>query len=256
MILIDMKINTQKLLLLLISDKKWAVSYDHLEYLWPELSPSGRRSLVFHLVKTRLLEEQQNYLPGGRVTFQLTELGRRAAVRAFPSLSGVSEDLASPQQGWCLLLLEAPTEDPSFVKLKKKLAKIGVLRANPKAYVFQTQPSVEIHEFLEKGYFYNVALFEMGKWQVGELRQLVQESTDLKAALYALSGISREVDRLILKEIGYFVPNHQSNSELFSVFERFFFVLHPFYRSFPQDKVFSLSCKELLEKLQSLIFPS
>jgi hypothetical protein len=244
-----MKINTQKMLLLLFSDENLAVNYTHLGYLWPELSPSGRRSLVSLLVKKRIIEPTLDMEDPNKAYFHLTEFGKREAARIYGGILGTSLS----ETPYCLLLLEAPDHDPNFLLLKKRIAQFGAIPANSKAYLFLSKPTEELLSLLEKKYFYQTAVFQIGEWRGGDLKQLIQKNSASKDALYSLSGISRQVGELIHMEIPYFIANHQSYFDIFSAYDRFFSLLLPFRFLPSPDPGLSLSSKDLLSRFQKIL---
>jgi hypothetical protein len=243
-----MKINTQKLLILMTSEVNYQINYKHLEFLWPDLSPSGKRSLIAYLIKKKYLYASSDKT---NVSFQITEYGKQVIAHYYQPIFSTS---TSQQLGEsCLILRSAPSFDQQFLRLKRQLLSNGAVQLSKTAFLL-LQQSEKITTLCRERYFSSVIIFSIGKWFVGDHDQLLRESFSFPDLFQSLSGISREINGLTQKETSFSLSNHQSKLNIFSVFDRLFSVLQRL-RGIPlSGNLSGESGKELLEKLQPICF--
>jgi hypothetical protein len=250
-----MKINTRKLLLLLYPlprDRgKVAVprvGYSQLEQLWPHITPGGRRGLIAQLVRQGALAAQ----PGpGQVSFQLTEVGKKLAESEFGVLNSLSHPESAAKNWHLLAFLQATAYDPHFRLLNTHLKQMGAVRLNKGLYLLTDQPLPTFLALLQKRYATSTVVFAIHALPHGDWQVLLNKSLLLYDLQVGLSGISREVNRLIAGQIDKKYAIDQSKLRLISAYDRFYSVLNDNPLAISLLARFSLQVKEILELFQA-----
>ena len=217
-----MKINAQKMLVFLFSDESdsFAGNYQHLRYLFPDLSETGLRSVIYALKKEDLILVERS---AKETSFILSPKGRVVLKKLFPVLGSQSSELGATSS--CLVFGLAPSHDPHFRNLRQILLQRGFIPVNKGVYLsFQTIPS-SVVELLTEKYFSAVYFFSIEKWLIENQFLLLQEKYQLYDIKESLSGISREIQALIENKYAFSQRNHQRNLKIFSVYDRIFLLI-------------------------------
>jgi hypothetical protein len=210
-----MKINSRKLLLFLYDrDNHIWVNYSQLDYIWQNLSETGKRSLLSLLIKKGYLI---NETIEGRSSFTLSLNGKRWCEETYPGLS-----LEKSDQWFACILANPPQSDPYFRVLKLKIAKHNFIQINPTVFLFNGQLPFALLKEIELKYINSVLVFALQTLLVGDNYLLLNENLGISDLKRTYSGISSEIKKLISKKNSFSILNHQSNIAIFSVFERIF----------------------------------
>jgi hypothetical protein len=245
-----MKINTRKLLLFLFTPGTNLEPRLYLPYLWPTLSPSGRRSLVSQLIRQQLITRQTS----GKLDFlALTAYGEKVVQETFPLLLNVRGQ-GEGQSKTCLVLHTPPAFDHHFIKLRQRLRVEKIPELTPSTYLAVGSLSGKLAEELSYSYFPYVAVFPAGKWQIGNEESFFSNSGSVNDLRHLISGISSHIDQLTDSKITFFTANHQAKLTIISVYERIFNCFEQAPAYFSISSLSSTSGKEVLERFKRQLF--
>jgi len=212
------KKNTQKILLALYSNSQEppvVTPVDRLAVVVPDLSPSGFRSLIMFL-ETKQLIYRQRVL--STVSVGITEEGRRVLTALFPALQTRWRQW---QGNWMVLVfLKAPHSDPHFRYLRKLLLSEQSIVFTRGVYLAPDSFSPRIIHECQSLYSKSVSLFSVEKWLMGLDRPQVISYYDLTAKIESYSGISKEIDQLLIKHTYKKGLNNQLKNNISSLFDR------------------------------------
>jgi DNA-binding transcriptional regulator PaaX len=215
-----------------------------LEIILPEMSPSGRRSLITQMKQKKLISlEKINNIK----VFFLTSYGQKQLFSQFPALS---PELDTWKGEWSIMVfLQSPNIDPQFRYLRQLLVDHHAGQLSRGVYLYPGKFPQEITHHIS---FYTgaVAIFDIKLWQEGDERSLISALFSLNDTIQALSGVGKEIDRLLMVDNGKKELMIQNASDFNDVFERLLSILefdlgiHSWY--FPQVK----NSRDCLRKLQ------
>lgn len=244
------KQSTQKLLVLLFSQTTQTntlVGYDALEYLLPDLSEAGRRSLIAHLYREGLIRKER---VEKQTLFGSTQHGNRLVTAQFPALSAQTHESFTT---WSLLtFLQPPKGDPQFRYLRNLLLSKNALNLNRGVYLLSSDTAMALTKDLEVNYRRAVLVTQIGEWQFGDERSFILENLALMDLQTLYSGISNEIDGLLRSLRFDSDLNYSQKTHIFSVFDRLYSLIQKdsgvFHHYFPK----SPTAIELLRRFQNL----
>ncbi len=240
-----MKINSRKFLILSYALSGKSLGYEHLEYLWPDLTPGGRRGLIAYLLKQRLISARYE---GKKAFFEISSIGISLIEETY-----FTKKLHEPSQG-CFVMLypDVVLTEPKLVKLRA-LLKSQCSEVTPKVYFTSVPLSEEFLAHLKKLYFSYIAVFTVREWLLGEKNLFENSYLQKKDGENSLSGISNEVSKLIEEKTSYSHANHQSNVRIFSLYDRVLTIIEGKIPLEAGNDTQSLPAIELLRRF-SLLF--
>lgn len=214
-----MKKSTKKLLLLLYSPDLYSPQYfavKQLSWVLPDLSDSGRRSLLYWLEQKGLIHSLRR---SGGLQVSLTELGKQQLELELPALQSPSDIKAE----WHLMLFKtAPTSDPNFHFLRALALKNGALPVGRGIYAFFSKVPAIVLETCRTKYATAVAIGGVSNWEVGNLRDVAVAHYRLLDLSHLYSGVSKEISELLIRKYAEKELNDRSNIINFSLYSRFF----------------------------------
>lgn len=191
-----MKKNTQKLLLSLYFSKNQVqnrVPQEIVKILLSSLSDGGRRSLLFLLKRKNLIDSERVL---GKTTVSLTNYGVTQLEAEFPALS---QKWDSWEGEWeCLVFLSAPKSDQQFRYLRQLLLSEGAINVSRGVYFAPKSFSDVVLSTCRNLYLSNLLLFSVGDWKIVNERSVIIEKYGLLDIVESYSGVSRDVDRLLV----------------------------------------------------------
>jgi hypothetical protein len=244
-----MKINTRKLLLFLYKEdesEQNIITYDHLFYLWKELSAGGMRSLIHHLQGQKLI---QGVTVKGERGFQITQIGKQVIAFHYRLQDTANLDKEKQQ---LLILLSPPSSDPQFRFLLSRV-KISGLMIKKGVYLLPLV-TPDLTSLCKEKYYNSVLLTTIEQWRIGDPSLLGQTDLFLQSITDSLSGISTELNQVIGESNPYSLLNHQQKIVIFSAFDRLLLIFDQMISSpFVPLSLFT-SGKIVLESLQQRVF--
>jgi hypothetical protein len=247
-----MKINTQKLLLFLYLSKKaqeLKIGYTELTLLFPEISSGGVRSLIHYLKKNNLLFVRKE---GKEAFFSLSPLGDLKVQKLFPFVIPRSNKENS-RTTVLLFFHTPPSHDPSFMTLRKEIKKSGFIPLQRSLYFYQGALPEKILSLCQEKYFSSVLLLQNPTWVIENAFVFLKDKTDKESFENILSGISKEIDGLILKKHEDSLSTYQAKLSMFSVFERIFFVIKNFTMLLSQEAELADELRQTVEVFITLL---
>lgn len=232
-----MKENTKLLLVWLYSERigeRW-VSFREVEMLFPQLSQSGLRSLVFLLKKKSLVSLDER--ADGQYLC-LTSHGKRALEVLFPAFSQERKEWGGE---WSVLLfVEAPPSDNNFRYLRKQLLSNHWVTVKRGCYFYPGKIPERLLQLLDQLYRQSVLVFLAKDWSFGDETQIIGLKDSLKDILDSYSSISREIHQLIekidgKKELTYAYKD-EITSLLYRLYQTFEFDIGITRYYFPQER--------------------
>ncbi|MBD3279487.1 MAG: hypothetical protein GF390_02120 [Candidatus Pacebacteria bacterium] len=212
-----MKITTQKLMLWLYpvaTQNRW-VEYADLKFLLPDLSKSGRRSLVAWLKKKGWLITSQS---DQGLLLSLTKTGQHQLVQKWPVLQDHWQDW---QGEWSILLcLTAPKNDPGFRYLRDQLIQLKAINLTRGVYLYPNNFPTSLLDLVAKLYAQQVVIMRVNQWQWGDEQVILQQRLSLNDLARAYSGISKELKQLLMVKNKQKDLTDQLKKRLFRVFNR------------------------------------
>ncbi|MEA2056740.1 MAG: hypothetical protein U9O78_03490, partial [Patescibacteria group bacterium] len=216
--------DTSKRLLLWIypidGSEKRNIPVLHLKWLLNDLTQSGRRSLV------RLLEKKQLIFTDSifdESRLSISSYGKSYLEAEFPVLRRIDDEWTGT---WSVVVfMSAPKQDPRFRYLRTQLIKHNVFSLKRGVYLYPGDLPAEIFSILKEMYRSAVTVFQTDRWIFGDEQMVIGQAIDLRDRADVYSGISTEIERLIIK-------NHSDNSlsdkhkkQIFSIFNRLYPIL-------------------------------
>lgn len=228
-----------------VADKR-PVVWQELQLLFPGMTASGHRSLVFQLHKRKLLTVDQ--IDSDKL-LTITSHGMNEITARFPALSS---QMSSWQGEWSVLVfLNSISADPQFRFLRQFLLEHHCGQLSRGVYLFPGQLPAQIAQQLS---FYPAAVtvLTVNSWQFGDERSVIGSIFSLTDLCNTLSGVSREISSLLPLRNYKKGLTFQNSSPFSVVIDRLLSILefdlgiHKKY--FPQVP----SVNELLANLQAL----
>ncbi len=247
-----MKENTQKLLVWLYrSSESGLVGYEQLSLLFPDYTAGGRRSLIHYLQEQHLLKTDRH---GQKTGFSLTTHGREAVESLFPALSERYRETINSGLNWyAIIFLQAPKGDQHFRYLRRQLVDNHSLALSRGVYLYPGPLPGWLQADLHNRYIGAVQVLTVKKWQFGDEQATVDSYYKLSDLVEILSGLSSEIEKLLMIKSEQNSLTNKNKQQLFSVFDRLFEVIKddPGFSDyyFPQTP----SSFSLLKRLQGII---
>jgi len=213
-----MKKSSKKLLFYLGQVDETVVSLDASvsQYILPELSVAGTRSLLYLLNKNFLLEIF-TYQKGKQL--RITASGMRQLKGLFPAFFTKEE---VEEQWSCIVFIKPPKSDKAFRRLRYLVLAEGAQTMTRGVYLKPGPFSDSLLKTCEEFYKQAVSLFTVGNWIFGfdSLNLLKKMAVDDQ--LNSLSGISKEVDQLLDNFLQNKIQHHQQKKQIVALLERFY----------------------------------
>ncbi|MFZ5376877.1 MAG: hypothetical protein ACOZAN_04415 [Patescibacteria group bacterium] len=245
-----MKENSKKILLWLYpvdATTRWVRKTD-FEWLIPDLSSSGLRSLLFYLQHNEMISYEK---VAGDDLISLTSYGKKAISDSFPVFS---EERQAWHGDWIMVVFQQPPKmDASFRYLRKILLTTGFLSLARGVFIYPSELPDSIKELLHKLYRNSVAVIRFRQWAFGDERKIIGQKSGLIDQIELYSSISKELQQLLRKKMITGELNYQQKSALLSVFNRFYTLLTQdigvSHHYFPQV----ITAGELLSEFKKLL---
>lgn len=213
-----MKINSRKFLVYAYALRERKLGYDQLVYLWPEMTDGGRRGVIAHLLKQRLISVTYN---GKLANFRLSSIGK-----AWVEANYAQPHPALPSQaGWLVIIYPSLTTMAPKVKKLKQLLKTECTEFSPKLFFSHQELSTLLLAKLKREFFAQVAVVALREWLMGEPIDFQNSYLQKNGMENSLSGISSELSELIDKKNLFLDMNHQSKLRLYSLLDRLFLLI-------------------------------
>lgn len=190
-----MKQNTQRILLALYYDVTAAqvhrVAVDRLQWLTPDITDGGFRSLLYVLKKQKLITVQKAL---GVSRASITHHGLKQLEAEFPALNSKWDSWTG---NWdCMVFLEAPSFDKQFRYLRNLILSERALPLSRGVYLAADGFSQKVIEECENSYLEHVSVFSVGEWKIAAEAEIISSYYGLSDVAEAYSGISKEVSAL------------------------------------------------------------
>lgn len=245
-----MKENTKRTLVWLYDSNLTGrfLSKTQISLVSPGLSPAGLQSLLYQLEKKQIIT---THIQDGLTQYSLTQHGSKLIEADFPALSGSS---ASWKGNWSVIVcMQAPTTDLNFRYLREYLLARQCLSLTRGVFLFPgEQLSVQIQNTLETLYPHAVVVFTGVTWAWGDERMIIGQKIQLHAVSELLSGVSKEIDRLLIEKTAINITNDQSKSLIFSLFDRLYAIIKQDSGLGSHYFTQEISARKVLAKLQLL----
>ncbi len=212
-----MKINSRKLLVFSYALSGKPIHYTHLKFLWPELSDGGRRGLIAHLLKQRLISV--SYV-GKQAQISISAIGRAWVDEEYFSVRKESFD-----HGCIVLLYPGVTNTDTKVRPLKALLRRELIELGPRTFFSQSPLSDELLSQLRRRFFSLVAVMSVGSWQMGDPNAFVNYYLQKNSESDLLSGVSNQITELIEKKISFSSASDQFKLQIFSLLDRLFEII-------------------------------
>lgn len=246
-----MKKNAQQALLCLYSFDRGtslALPVSAIRIALANMSDGGFRSLLLYLERKHWLSKES---VGSAQFLSLTNKGREALRAKFPALN---EKWVTWQGEWdALVFLKAPDSDQQFRYLRQQLLANQVLPLSRGIYLSAGGFSPEITELCRSLYQNSVVIFSVGDWQFGLDRPIITNYYALGDVAGLYSGISKDVDQLLVKINSKKSSTNQQKMNISTVIDRLCSCLKsdPGFTQFYFPGV--LDSRDLLPKIQQLL---
>ena len=190
-----MKKTTQKILLLLYSQKKDQsprLRLNQLDWLLPDLTPAGVRSLVYLLKHDGLIEVDKL---DGVDYLNLTYKGKEALEAHFKALRPFWDQWTGQ---WSeAVFLKPPAGDRQFRYLRQLLLTEGALPLSRGVYLWPTGFLVKLRATLERLYIDSILVVKLAEMDFGDISPIVKKYYLLNELYNNYSSISRELKQLL-----------------------------------------------------------
>jgi DNA-binding transcriptional regulator PaaX len=230
----SLKPNTYKLFTFLYSpDTEFFATSQQIQKILPELSESGRRSLLSYLTKQNLISSEKR---GTQAWFRLTHDGERQLEEVFPAFQ-----TAMRQWNGDLVLvvfLDPPKGDGEFRYLRNFLVSHWSTAVSRGIYIWPQAMFEQYQRQLEPIYRSSLLVIKNGDWIMGDQRSFLQRHFAINDLVISYSGISKEIVQLLKLKKTVSSFSDQQKLTLYSVFHRLYSLiqkdsgLHFYY--FPQ----------------------
>lgn len=193
-----MKNNSKKLLFLLYpahGEPAW-FAVERLRWLFPNLTDSGYRSLLFLLQKKELLHVDRLAVEGKEpdLVVRLSPHGQEAVSGQFPVLQSLERINAS---GKLIIFLQAPQSDKNFRYLRQLLSRQQLVALSRGVFYALGELDPLLLRELKQSYKNAVVVLSIGQWLVGDAYRIIGRKIALQDQFDLYSGVSTELDRLI-----------------------------------------------------------
>lgn len=214
-----MKKSSKKLLFYLGQSNETHISLGlrSLEYILPELSQAGVRSLLYWVKKNFYLEifhyqkEQQ---------LQITTSGMRHLKVLFPAVFAFDE---LEEDEWsCMVFIQPPKNDLAFRHLRYLVLADGAQAMTRGVYLRLGKFSLGLLETCEEFYQQSISVFTLKQWVFGFDSLNLLKKLGIEDHINLLSGISKETDNLLDNFIQNKNWHHQQKLQIVNLLDRFY----------------------------------
>ena len=213
-----MKDNSKKILLFLYSgnnEERWLTS-SGIRVILPDLTDAGYKSLLFLLEKKQFLKVDKTT---EEFRYSLSSYGKSFLEDKFPALLAKSD---KEQEAWKIIIfLDSPKTDKNFRYLRSFLSKNKAISLTRGVFLYPGNLSELIKKELESSYRNAVVVMELGNWLIGDEFTIMGQKAGLDDLFSLYSGISKELESLIIILSEKNSANDGQKKQLFSVFNRF-----------------------------------
>jgi len=225
-----------------------AIDYQQLALILPDMTPGGRRSLIYFLTQKHLI--CTNTL-GGKTTISLTSHGTDALISQFPVFS---KALREWQGEWSMLIFhKGPKGDPHFRYLRQLLLDQHAFSLSRGVYLYPGELPSQVSNLCKEMYVGAVTVAMVSQWIFGDERRAVSDHYILSDIAEIYSGISNEINQLLETQNEQKRLTKKVRLQIYSVFDRLFNVLsldpgflHYYYPQLP-------TAEQLLNQLHSVL---
>lgn len=214
-----LKSNTKQLLILLYSQTKAkrSLPIEYIKYLWPELSPAGRKSLCRYLKDKQLISIEKTE---DREVIKITDFGKTAIELAMPNLKLFWGNWRGCWLG--IFLVNSPVSDPEFRRLRTFLKKNGSFALTRAVYLCPDVNQNQIQRALIGKYQNCVYVWQLGSLIFGDQKILLTERESAQDELIIYSKISKEINNLLDKKNSKKRLTDREIIKIFHIFNRLF----------------------------------
>ncbi len=196
-----MKTNTKKILLWLYPIKTQnkenqttrLVNIAELKIILPDIKKTSLRSLLNLLTKN-------NYVRIFSLTNQkqltITSTGMKAIEAQISALKSFRGPIT---QWWLISFLKPPKTDQAFRYLRRFLLNKKAIALTRGIYLFAQELDAEVKYLLDNLYQGSVIVFKTDTFLYTDILQVIGLKINLSDTLSLLSGISKEIDQLLIK---------------------------------------------------------
>lgn len=250
-----MKINTKKILLWLYPIKTQSAENQaarlmdvaELKIILPDIKKTSLRSLLNLLIRNNYVRMLN--LPNQK-QLTITDTGMKAIEAQISALKSFYSPIT---QWWVINFLKPPKTDQSFRYLRRFLLNKKAITLTRGVYLFAQELDSEVEYLLGNLYQGSVIVFKTDTFLYTDMLQLIGKKINLSDTLSLLSGISKEIDQLLVKiDKQKRLTSHQKKQinslfcRLFELVESSFGLVSNFY---PQAK----DALDYLKKLQKIV---
>jgi len=218
-----MKQNTQKLLTWLYSSaekRSYVINYRQLKLILPDMTAGGRRSLVHYLTKKLLIRTERI---NDQIHISLTSHGIDALVAQFPVFN---EAWQQWQGEWSVLIFRSgPKGDLHFRYLRQLLLDNHAFSLSRGVYLYPGMLPNQVVSVLKEMYVGAVVVVVTNQWSFGDERNIVNRHDLLLDLVEVYSGISKEINQLLVLKNNQKRLTKKARLQVYSVFDRLFNVL-------------------------------
>jgi len=185
-----MKQNTKRLLTWLypVSESPRWVEQSTLEYIVPNLSKAGLKSLLYLLKGKQLIVGKKL---GGRQLVSCTSHGMSALEEEIPVFSKERRQWSGK---WSIIVfLKAPKGDNNFRYLRKSLVSVHTIGLTRGVFLYPGELPGHIYKLVNQLYRSSVVVFDSRSWEFGDEHLIIGSKTTVNDLIEVYSSISREI---------------------------------------------------------------
>ena len=213
-----MKDNSKKILLFLYPttrEDRW-LDLSSLRQVVPDLTDAGFKSLLFLLEKKQFLKVDKT---NNQFRYALSSYAKSSLEAEFPAL--LQRDDKGKEDWKIIVFLESPKTDKNFRYLRNFLTKNKAIALTRAVFLYPGKLSELIEKELNSSYRNSVVVMELGKWLIGDEFTIMGQKAGLNDLFNLYSGLSKEIESLIIISTKKNNASDQQKQQLFSVFSRF-----------------------------------
>jgi DNA-binding transcriptional regulator PaaX len=192
-----------------------------IAWVLPDLTAAGLQSLLYQLEKKQLL---LSHPQSSQIAYALTQHGSKLIEAEFPALS-IDRDRWTGS--WSMIVcLQAPQSDHNFRYLREYLLSRHCLSLTRGVFLYPDHHlPAQIQSTLETLYPHAVVVFSQLEWTWGDERKIIGQKMQLLTVHELLSGISKEIEALLIEKNSAIATSDQPKMPILSLFNRFFSLL-------------------------------
>ncbi len=195
-----MKDNSKKILLWLYPIKNQngnnivprLVKIEQLKIILPDLKQTSLRSLINLLLNKQYINQ---LITDDCKQVSITNTGMKALEEEIPALN----DFSLTNHWRVINFLEPPKNDLAFRYLRRFLLNRKAIAINRGVYLFAQDLDIQTQNLLNSFYLGNVIVFKTDTFYYADIIQIIGHKTSLSDTISLLSGISKEINQLLIK---------------------------------------------------------